>query len=316
MIMDTWMLMPILKLLSGGDDGSKVTIPTQPLRMLRLFKLTRMARLMKAFPELVTMIKGLCRSLRAISSSMILVGLMVYTWAILLHMMMKDEEEFNTEMKEELGLDFRTITNCMWALLMDGTLMLDGTPTLMTKLLWAPKINMLLAGLFFVLYALLSALLILQMLIGVLCDVVSRVGQEQRDAQAVGLVKQEILGELQKFETGDGKIGQRQLLKVMKHPQCKALMKKLNINRLFMMELQRMMFPTERSQVPFKAVLELMIMCRGDNTATVETLSGGFCFLASELGDLKTRLVDNIKILEIDLEGWNRRPSHHRMARD
>merc|ERR1719353_2824607 len=241
---------------------------------------------------------------------------MVYTWAILLHMMMKDEEEFNTEMKEELGLDFRTITNCMWALLMDGTLMLDGTPTLMTKLLWAPKINMLLAGLFFVLYTLLSALLILQMLIGGLCDVVSRASQEQRDAQAIGIVKQELLEIITKADGGDGKISHEELGKVMKHPKSVAVLKKLNINRLFLMELQKMMFPKKTSTVPIKAVLELMIMCRGDNTATVETLSGGFCFLASELGDLKTRLVDNIKILEIDLEGWNRRPSHHRMARD
>merc|ERR1719247_3562121 len=311
MIMDIWMIMPLLKMMSGN----KIHIPTQPLRMLRLFKLSRMARLMKAFPELVTMIKGLCRSLRAISSSMILVGLMVYTWAILLHMMMKDEDEFNTEMQEELGLDFRTITNCMWALLMDGTLMLDGTPTLMTKLLWAPKLNMLLAGLFFVLYALLSALLILQMLIGVLCDVVSRVGQEQRDAQAIGIVKQELLEIITEADGGDGKISQEEYRKVMKHPKSVAVLKKLNINRLFLMELQKMMFPKKTSTVSIKAVLELMIMCRGDNQATVEALSGGFCFLASELGDLKCRLVENIKSMEIDLEGWNRRPSHHPMAR-
>merc|ERR1719426_302492 len=95
MIMDTWMLMPVLKVISGGGDGNSVPIPTQPLRMLRLFKLSRMARLMKAFPELVTMIKGLCRSLRAISSSMILVGLMVYVWAIMMHMLMKEEEDYN-----------------------------------------------------------------------------------------------------------------------------------------------------------------------------------------------------------------------------
>merc|ERR1719199_2418273 len=73
MILDTWVLMPTLFFMGGG-----VQIPTQPLRMLRLFKLTRMARLMKALPELVSQIKGLMRSMRAIASSMTLVGLMVY----------------------------------------------------------------------------------------------------------------------------------------------------------------------------------------------------------------------------------------------
>merc|ERR1740130_1225877 len=120
MILDTWIIMSIMKV-----QGDPIAIPVQPLRMLRLFKLTRMARLMKAFPELVTMIKGLIRSLRAISSSGILVGLMTYTWAILLHMLLKDEHEFNDRLYTQSNMNFATITNCMWILLMDGTLMLD-----------------------------------------------------------------------------------------------------------------------------------------------------------------------------------------------
>merc|ERR1719353_2480881 len=102
MILDTWVLSISLKLAGGSGPP----IPVQPLRMLRLFKLTRMARLMKAFPELVTMIKGLIRSLRAISSTGILVGLMVYTWGILLHMLLKDEDEFNEWLYGESGLSF------------------------------------------------------------------------------------------------------------------------------------------------------------------------------------------------------------------
>merc|ERR1740133_961240 len=103
MILDTWILMPTLFVIGG-----EMKIPTQPLRMLRLFKLTRMARLMQAFPELVTMIKGLVRSLRAITSSMILIGLMVYVWAIMMHMLMKDEKEFNNTLWEESMLSFET----------------------------------------------------------------------------------------------------------------------------------------------------------------------------------------------------------------
>lgn len=301
MIMDVWMIMPALKVMSGlaeAGGGGKVTIPTQPLRMLRLFKLSRMARLMRAFPELVTMIKGLGRAMRAISSSMILVGIMVYTWAILLHMLLKEEDEFNAEMHAELALDFSTITNCMWCLLLDGTLMLDGTPWVMTALLYSKQANMVFAGVSFVTFSLLSALLILQMLIGVLCDVVSRVGQEQRDSAAIGLVKQELLADLQMCDNGDGKITQLELFKVMKNPNSRALLKKLNINRLFLMELQKMMFPQKDSQVAIKAILELMIMCRGDNSATVETLAGGFCFINQEVLDAKKEMMQQIKALQ------------------
>merc|ERR1719217_253435 len=145
MVLDTWVLTTVIKLM----ESNTVKIPTQPLRMLRLFKLTRMARLMKAFPELVTMIKGLIRSLRAISSSMILVGLMTYTWAILMHMLLKDEHEFNERLWSEWQLGFRTITLCIWTLLMDGTLMLDNTAPLMTTLLFADDPMYVLAGFLF-----------------------------------------------------------------------------------------------------------------------------------------------------------------------
>ena len=47
-----------------------------------------------------------------------------------------------------------------------------------------------------------------------------------------------------------------------------------------------MMFPHEHSQVTIKAVLELMILCRGDNQATVEAIAGGFCFLSQEITEV------------------------------
>jgi voltage-gated sodium channel len=294
MILDTWLLMPTLYIIGGG-----VTIPTQPLRMLRLFKLTRMARLMKAFPELVTMIKGLVRSLRAISSSMILIGLMVYVWAIMMHMLLKEEKEFNDQLWEENQLSFGTITKCIWTLIMDGTLMLDNAAPLMTTLLFNDNFSFVLAGGLFMLYALLSAMLILQMLIGVLCDVVSRVGQEERDGVAIGLIKQELLEDLKQFDDGDGKISQHELHEVMCNPNSKALLKRLNINRLFLMELQKMMFPKSSSQVTIKSVLELMILCRGDNATTVEAMSGGLLSIINTLTEMKTEFQEDLDLLKV-----------------
>jgi len=302
MILDIWILMPVLYIVGGG-----VQIPTQPLRMLRLFKLTRMARLMKAFPELVTMIKGLVRSLRAISSSMILIGLMVYVWAIVMHMLMKEEDEFNSMLWEESFLSFETITSCIWTLLMAGTLMLDDSAPLMTELLFSGKFNYLLAGMFFVSYALLSAMLILQMLIGVLCDVVSRVGSEQRDATAIGLVKQELLSDLKRFDGGDGKISQKELRRVMNSPESKRLLRKLDINRGFLLELQKMMFTKPGQQVTIKSVLELMIMCRGENPTTVQSMAGGLLSVIREVGEVKCILENDLTKMKESIEATVRK---------
>jgi len=303
MILDTWVLMPILFLLGGG-----VQIPTQPLRMLRLFKLTRMARLMKALPELVTQIKGLCRSLRAISSSMILVGLMVYVWAIMMHMLMKEEVDYNEELWQQSSLSFATMTSCIWSLLMAGTMMLDDSSPLMSSLLFSKKFNYVLAGFLFVMYAMMSAMCILQMLIGVLCDVVSTVKAEEQSATAIGLLKQELLVSLASCDDGDGKISEAELKVVMHHPKSKALFRRLKINHAFLIELQRGLYRKPGMQVPILDILELMVQCRGENNATVETMSGALVriinelttvrgVLETDLGKLENRLARDIREL-------------------
>jgi hypothetical protein len=294
MVLDIWVLMVLLKVLSG--DGNQVKIPTQPLRMLRLFKLSRMARLMKSFPELVTMIKGLVRSLRAIASSMVLVGLMVYTWAILIHMLMKEDHEYNKDMKEKFDYEFTMVGDVIWTLLMAGTLMLDNAAPVMTDLLFNKDFVKVIVGLAFISYCWLSALLILQMLIGVLCDVVSQVGQERRDSECIGLVRQELLGDFQKYDDGDGKISREEFLLIVNSDNSKALLKKLNINRLFLLEVADLMFPsTTDVQVPIKTILEMMIMCRGSNTATVEIVSSALMFLSNELGALEDGISTKIE---------------------
>jgi len=296
MILDTWVLMPVLFLMGGG-----VQIPTQPLRMLRLFKLTRMARLMKSFPELVTMIKGLIRSLRAISSSMILVGLMVYVWAIMMHMLMKEETEFNDALWAEGNLGFGTMTHCIWTLLMAGTLMLDGSTGVIGVLLFSDKFNYVLGGFLFVLYALLSAMCILQMLIGVLCDVVSTVKAEEQSATAVGLLKQELLSSLTDCDDGDGKISHAELHALMTSPHSKALLKKLNVNFSFLMALMKEMYTKPGMSVPIKDILDMMVNCRGENVITIETMAGALVRIIKEVGDVKDTLERDLGSLQKSL---------------
>jgi voltage-gated sodium channel len=282
MIVDMWILMPVLN--AAGDN---VVIPTQPLRMLRLFKLSRMARLMKHFPELITMIKGLARSLRAIASSMVLLGLMVYTWAILIHMLLKGDNEFNKHVRETLGYEFTKVGDCVWTLIMGGTLMLDNAAPLMTELLFNKDIMKVMAGLAFMSYAFFSALLILQMLIGVLCDVVSQVGQERRIAESVGLVRQELLGSLQKMDNGDGKLTLEEFKMVLDTQSSKKLLKKLKVNRLFLTEIMGMMYPDATSAVPIRVIMEMLLMCRGDNPCTVQIISSALCFLSNEISEMQ-----------------------------
>jgi hypothetical protein len=288
MVLDTWVLMVILKL--TNKENKSVTLPTNPLRVLRLLKLTRMARLMRAFPELITMIKGLIRSLRAIASTCVLVILLVYVWGIVLHMLLKDEDEFNAQIEKDSDMSFKTLLNAMWLLIMNGTLLLDNAAPLMTGMMWGKDMSLVISAYLFILFVFLTAILILQMLIGVLCDLVSQVNIEQQNAYAVGIIKQELTARLLQVDgDGDGHITREELSKVINTSLGKAVLKHLGINQLFLCQLQEMVFAVSNC-VKIKDVLEMMLLARSDNTATVATLAGGFCFLAKEIHSVQKHL--------------------------
>jgi len=296
MLLDSWVLMVILHLVSedGGSEKHKVTIPTQPFRVLRILKLTRMAKLINNLPELVVMIKGLFRSCRAIVATIILVLLMNYVWAIILHMILKNHDDLNQRLNRQSLMDFTSVGSSMWILLMDGTLMLDNAAPLMTELIYDPNFAVFLSGILFIFYSLISALLLLQILIGVLCDVVSRVNHEQRDAEAIALVKQELRAKLLEFDTDkDGHLSRDELHRILNDPKSSAVLRKLSINRGFLYQLQESVF-ARTDQMDITTALEMILLCRSDNAATVESLAGGFCFLGTELHNLHKSLSEQL----------------------
>merc|ERR1711865_283258 len=102
------------------------------------------------------------------------------------------------------------------------------------------------------------------MLIGMICRVVDAIAEREEDDAAIRLVKESILMNLKKFDQdGSGTISQSELMQVINNPQSKHVLKMLNIDILFMLELQGMLFTDSESEVPIKKVIELMLMCRG-----------------------------------------------------
>jgi hypothetical protein len=283
MVVETWISGPILAMTSdGGGPG----VPVGPLRLLRLLRLTRMAKLMKSLPELVTMTKGMCVASRAVCSSLVMVLIMVYTFAIILNMGLKEEDDINNTVKPR---NFTTIGTTMWTLLMDGTFM-DSTGFLLSTMLFSGKPVAIMCCGVFITFILLSAITIMNMLIGVLCEVVSAVAQGEKDEAAIQLVKESILVHLKKFDNGDGMISRDELMTVMKDPQSKAVLRGLNVDRLFLLELQSMLYARPDSQVSIKGIMELMLMCRGDLPVTVKHIASAQASLISVLNKFEERL--------------------------
>mmetsp|Transcript_147973 Transcript_147973/g.273055 ORF Transcript_147973/g.273055 Transcript_147973/m.273055 type:complete len:614 (-) Transcript_147973:222-2063(-) len=295
MVLETWGVLLVYSLMEGGTS-----LPTGPLRLLRLLRLSRMARLMRSLPELITMVKGMKVASRAMCSSLIMLALLIYAFAIVIHMILKDEP---TTRKY-----FATLPKVMWTLLIDGTFM-DGTGAVLGAVLAIETPSAVTALIVFFIFILLSAMTVMNMLIGVLCEVVSAVTQNEKELAAINAVKDTILVQLESFdEDGNRKISQSELRQVMSSAESISILKGLDVDVGYMSELQNLLFTSQDAEVSIESILNLMLMCRGDLPVTVKHLISAQAFtrwafsnalskqrhwIADELKAMKSYLSDN-----------------------
>jgi len=282
MILETWVLAPLQKLMTENE----VTLPIELFRLFRLMRLSRLSRLMKNVPELVTMCKGLLQGARACCASIFMIFILVYIFGIALHSVMKDEDEMNARLARENGVQFKRLGDCMWILLVDGTFLLDGTGEILTKLIFSRSLNLILSSCLMLICLFLSAMVVCNMLIGVLCELVAQVARVRRDEEAISLLKDTMLVHLKQFDDGDGMISKDEFDEVMSRADSRKLLETLNVDRVFMLALQKMLYTKTSTSIPIRGIMELMLTCRADTPATVHTIANSLSYLTYRLDEL------------------------------
>merc|ERR1719201_1805455 len=126
-----------------------------------------MARLMKQCPELMIIIKGLLASIRSVGCTAILLLLVLYIWSILFTTEFHEGARKEDELADTIHYHFGTMGRSMFCLFIMGTILDD--VTVATNAIRETK-NWFMLGLFFV-FILISSFTILNMLIGILCEV-------------------------------------------------------------------------------------------------------------------------------------------------
>lgn len=218
------------------------------------------------------MFRGMFVASRAVGSSLLMVTLLIYVFGIVIHMGVSDEKGMEAK--------FETLPRCMWTLLMDGTF-LDSTGSVLTELLDRAKFNTVISVVVFLAFILLSAMTVMNMLIGVLCEVVSAVAQGERDEAAIRMMKETILVELQQFDDdGNGMISKSELTHVMKNKQALGVLRSIEVDKESLQELLQMLFYDrgDDAEVSIERVMELLLMYRGNLTTTVKHMVEAHAF--------------------------------------
>jgi hypothetical protein len=236
MVVETWMV-PILASFGeeeddegGGGSLSNLTM----LRMLRLLRLARMVRLMRAVPELVTLLRGMAAAFRSVMSTLILSMIILYVFAIC----------FKTVMELPLPHLFGSLPQSMWTLLFAGTLVDE--PTKICQQINAVSQPILYM---FLLYVLLSTYTVLNMLVGILCEVVSAVASAQKDKAAIHFVKATLAKILREIDiNGDGLVSKNEFFMLMSNDEANHALTDLGVDVKNFLSLGDFLFDEEEGE--------------------------------------------------------------------
>lgn len=291
MTIETWIL-PVA--LSGGTG-----IPSGLVKLVRLLRLARMARIMRAFPDLVAMIKGVKVASRAVLSALLMLLGLIYVFAIILFTLLKEVDD------EAVHERFRRLGITMWTLLIDGTF-LDGIGFVSRSLL---DTNNYFSVSILLLFVLLSALTVMNMLIGVLCEVVAAVASAEKEDSAIRMVKTELLALLRELdEDGSGQISRNEIGQVLKDTTALAVLDNLQVDVAHLLEHLEMFFDhAEEDELTIHQIMDLILMLRGDRPPTMKDMLHGQTFSRWKTGTALQELKET-------LDSVNNRVSHHPSA--
>jgi len=228
---------------------------------------------MRALPELVTMAKGMFVACRAVLSALLMLVLLIYIFAIVMHSFLKENEK--------LSGYWSTISESMWTLLLTGVF-LDGMEVTVRDLIALDEYVSL--GVF-ILFVNVSTITVMNMLIGVLCEVVTSVANAEKENAARAEVRATILKMLRAIDNdGNGEISKDELLGLLIDPGAVAILNDLEVDIPHLLDVQDMIYETPDAVLSIAQIMNMILEFRGDRTTTMHDLIKGYTFIRWSMG--------------------------------
>jgi hypothetical protein len=207
-IIDTWVI-PVCTSLVRIDGDNKSVGNLGAFRMVRLLRLARMVELLQAVPELYTLIRGLALAFRAVFSTLLLLCTLLFVFAILCRTQVK----LNASDLE--GNYFPSCWQSVWTLLVYGTF-IDGIGILIPKIQSEDPLLLV----FFMFFVFLSSFTLMNLLIGIICEVVSTKKKELLSNAEFMTVQHNLLDILDCYDKkGDGTLDREEFRLLISNPE-------------------------------------------------------------------------------------------------
>jgi len=291
---ETWVMTGVL-LLTGGAGGGGLGNASmlRMARLLRLSRMARMARLFRAMPELLILVKGMGAAMRSVFFVLCLLMIVMYVFAIVFRQL-TDGTQVGSEY-------FNSVPQAMHSLLLHGTL-LDAVGDRVNELM---EVSFVLVGVFY-LFVLLSALTVLNMLIGVLCEVVSGVATTERENLSVSNVRArlvEIVHASGIDEDGSGCLSKAELSKILDIPVAVKTLAEVGVDVFALVDNIDYIYESQRAgpedeeemELDFETFMRIILDLRGCNQATLKDIMDLKKYMVNTLKDQREGLADEVR---------------------
>jgi len=289
MVLESWVMASIIMLTgNGGNSGMGSVSVLKILRLLRLTRMARMAKLLRAMPELMILIKGISGAARSVFFTLLLLTGIIYIFAI----------AFRT-LTDGSGVGSKYFSSVPSAM---ATLLLGGTLPDMESLVNEVGAEHFLYGALLLCFILLASLTVMNMLVGVLVEVVCTVSSVEKEQMEASFLKGHMMNLLKGLdEDGNVRISRQEFGQLLEKPKAIKALQEVGVDVVGLADLSDFIYK-DRHELSFPDFMEMVLQLRGTNTATVKSIVDVRMFMTKELARVEDTLLEKLhQIISVDL---------------
>eukprot|EP00928_Gymnodinium_smaydae_P014680 TRINITY_DN15402_c0_g5_i1.p1 TRINITY_DN15402_c0_g5~~TRINITY_DN15402_c0_g5_i1.p1 ORF type:complete len:827 (-),score=164.62 TRINITY_DN15402_c0_g5_i1:442-2922(-) len=281
MVFETWMV-PLIMFVQGGGNG--VGPNTEFLKSFKLVRLTRAARivrLLRCVPEFLVLLRALVAGMRAVFFTVVLMVAFSYIFAIFLKQLTDDTASIQDSYFSTVPIGMKNLL--VMAAFPDLGDMIDEIAS-----------ESVLACIIFFLSVLITALAMLNMLIGVLCEVVTMVATVEKEGKNVEFISRQMKTYMDVYDSdGDGSLSKEEFMRLGANEEVIRFLMHIQVDVRNLLQYVDVLY-TDDAQFEFKEVVKIIRRVKGSNTCSVQDINDLRAWLSKELRDMK----EHVQVIE------------------
>lgn len=267
-----WMLMAAFVGFEKHQASPGITPSLRALRLIRITRAFRMSRIFRFVPELMILLHGMFQAIRSVLTTLLLLVLVTYTFAVAMTQLLQNKSigggRFDSVPEATTFLLLQTLCGFDYHFMMD-MMNADG-----------------LSFAFMLAYQLIGSLTLMNMLIGVMVDVVGNTAQIEQEEQSLKTLKRDIADVVKLTdENEDQTVTSVEFNHMIQNPEAVRKLYEGGVNVLALVDYADFVF-RDTPTLTLEDFVETVLQFRGSSQATVKDVVDLRVYVSKELARL------------------------------